>query len=63
MSDLWRRSAGDLARMIAADGATPWRYSRMATLWGMEQLKPIHPIATAPRTASPRFPAGTSQLM
>jgi hypothetical protein len=34
-----------------------------ATLCGSEQLKPIQPIAVAPRTASARSSVVTSQLM
>ena len=51
------------APMISADGASASRCSRIATLWGIEQLKPSQPIPIAPRTASPRRSGGTSQLM
>ena len=51
------------APMMAADGASSSSSSSTATLWGIEQLKPIHPIAWAPRTAPARLSAGTSQLM
>jgi hypothetical protein len=51
------------APMSRADSASSSSNSITATLCGSEQLKPIQPIAVAPRTASARFSAATSQLM
>ena len=50
------------ASMISADLPSESMCSMTATLWGIEQLNPAHPMARAPLTASPRFSGETSQL-
>jgi hypothetical protein len=57
-----RRTTQLTAPISAADSPSPSRCSTTATLWGREQLKPIQPIARAPRTASPNPSGATSQL-
>jgi hypothetical protein len=57
-----RRTAVLTAPISAADSPRPSRCSITATLWGIEQLKPIQPIARAPRTASASASGATSQL-
>ena len=55
-----RRPGPPILRAISVSES---RSGMTATLCGIEQLKPAHPIARAPRTASPSPSGATSQLM
>nr|WP_237164279.1 hypothetical protein [Mycolicibacterium fortuitum] len=48
--------------MLRAAGRTSSSSGITACLWGSEQLKPSHPVARAPTTASARSAETTSQL-